>query len=138
VSCEVTHDDRELEFFMVKRELDEIIRRFVKTMPSSKSCEQMALKISVGRIKRGDTTYVGVCRTITVSYDGAPVEFRGGDFRYPIEIHNGDQSLTVTAESADYDAAEPTFGVRETLELEEKINRLGTRLAEHVEHVEKE
>lgn len=78
----------------------------------------MALKFSVGRIKRGDTTYVGVCRSITVSYDGAPVEYRGGDFRYPVEIHNGDQSLTVTAESADYDAAEPTFGVRETLELE--------------------
>lgn len=79
----------------------------------------MALTFSVGKIKRGDGTYVGICRSITVSYDGAPVEFRGGDYRYPVEIHAGDQSLTVTAEAADYDKAEPIFGIPEILELEE-------------------
>lgn len=75
-------------------------------------------KFSVGRIKRGDETYVGICRNITVSYDAAPVENRGGDYRYPTDIRPGDQSLTVTAETADYEATEPTFGVKETLELE--------------------
>lgn len=76
------------------------------------------LKFSVGKIKRGDLTYVGTCRNITVSYDASAVEFRGGDYRYPLAIVAGDQTLTVTAESADYGATEPTFGVEETLELE--------------------
>jgi len=76
------------------------------------------LKFSVGRIKRGDDSYVGTCRNITVSYDSSPVEFRGGDFRYPNAIHPGDQTLVITAESGDYGATEPTFGVEETLELE--------------------
>lgn len=76
------------------------------------------VKFSVGKVKRGDSSYVGCIRNITVSYDGAPVELRCGDYRYPREIKAGDQSLTVTAESVDYDATEPTFGTRETLELE--------------------
>lgn len=79
-------------------------------------------KFSVGRIKRGDSSYVGVCTGITVRYDGNPQEFRGGDYRYPLDIEPGDQSLVVTAESADYTAAEPTFGVAETLELEAGAN----------------
>lgn len=45
IETEVTHDDRELEFFMVKKVLDEAIERFIKPMPPSKSCEQMALKL---------------------------------------------------------------------------------------------
>ena len=79
-------------------------------------------KFSVGKIKRGDLTYVGVCRDITVRYDGNAQEFRGGDYRYPLDIVPGDQSLVVTAESADYDASEPTFGTAETLELEAGAN----------------
>ena len=42
ISCEVTHDDRELEFFMVKKILDAFIREKVKKMDDKKSCEQMA------------------------------------------------------------------------------------------------
>ena len=75
-------------------------------------------KFSVGRIKRGSGDYVGVCTGITVRYDGNPQEFRGGDYRYPLDIVSGDQSLVVTAETADYGATEPVFGVAETLELE--------------------
>ena len=82
----------------------------------------MALKFSVGKIKRGDLSYVGTCRNISVSYDSGAVEFRGGDYRYPVEIAAGDQACVVTAESADYDATEPTFGTRETLELEAGAN----------------
>jgi len=78
-------------------------------------------KFSVGKIKKG-ASYIGVCRNIVVRYDGNPQEFRGGDYRYPLDIVPGDQSLVVTAESADYDATEPTFGVVETLELEAGAN----------------
>ena len=82
-------------------------------------------KFSVGRIKRGSGDYVGVCRDITVRYDGNPQEFRGGDYRYPLDIVPGDQSCVVTAATADYDATEPTFGVAETLELEAGANTGG-------------
>ena len=82
-------------------------------------------KFSVGKIKRGDNSYVGVCTGITVRYDGNPQEFRGGDYRYPLDIVPGDQSLVVTAESADYGATEPVFGVAETLELEAGANSGG-------------
>jgi len=82
-------------------------------------------KFSVGKIKRGDSSYIGVCTGITVRYDGNPAEFRGGDYRYPLDIVPGDQSLVVTAESADYAATEPTFGVAETLELEAGANSGG-------------
>jgi len=82
-------------------------------------------KFSVGRIKRGSGDYIGICRNITVRYDGNPQEFRGGDYRYPLDIVPGDQSLVVTAESGDYDATEPTFGVAETLELEAGANSGG-------------
>ena len=79
-------------------------------------------KFSVGKIKRGDSSYVGVCKNIAVRYNGNAQEFRGGDYRYPLDIAPGDQSAVVTAESADYDATEPTFGVAETLELEAGAN----------------
>jgi len=82
-------------------------------------------KFSVGRIKRGSGDYIGVCTGIAVRYDGNPQEFRGGDYRYPLDIVPGDQSLVVTAESADYEATEPVFGVAETLELEAGANSGG-------------
>jgi hypothetical protein len=81
-------------------------------------------KFSTGRIKKG-AAYIGICTGITVRYDGNPQEFRGGDYRYPLDIVPGDQSLVVTAESADYDATEPTFGTAETLELEAGANSGG-------------
>ena len=42
--AEVTHDDRELEFFMVKDKINEFIID-LKQMPVTKSCEQMGLKL---------------------------------------------------------------------------------------------
>ena len=45
ISCEVKHDDRELEFFMVKKYLDHIIKSDIKRMEITKSCEQMANRI---------------------------------------------------------------------------------------------
>lgn len=69
------------------------------------------LKFSVGKISykdAGDPDYteIGVCTDITVSYDGAPVEFRGGDYRYPVDIQLGNQTLTVTGTCGDSDSAE--------------------------------
>lgn len=81
------------------------------------------LKFSVGKIVRtyGDPPVdhdAGTCTDITVSYDGSPVEFRGGDERYPLEIKLGDQTLTVTATSSDYSATDPLSGEKETLKLQ--------------------
>jgi hypothetical protein len=45
IKCEVTTDNRELEFFMVKKELNKIIKKDIITMPVEKSCEMMALKL---------------------------------------------------------------------------------------------
>lgn len=45
VKCIVEHDDRELEFFMVKKQLDYLIKKDIKIMPIGKSCEMMANKI---------------------------------------------------------------------------------------------
>lgn len=46
---------------------------------------------------------VGVATGITVSYDGAPVEFRGGDYRLPLAIELGDESIEITIESSKFD-----------------------------------
>lgn len=43
VKISVTHDDRELEFFMVKRRVDAFIKDNVQ--PQNLSCEQMAKEI---------------------------------------------------------------------------------------------
>lgn len=71
---------------------------------------------SVGCIKEDDVQ-IGVARNVAVRYDGNPQEFRGGDHRYPLNIVPGDQSLTVTAETADFDASEPDFNTLHTIEL---------------------
>lgn len=42
VEMEVYSDDRELEFIMLKREIDTFIREEITKLPISKSCEQMA------------------------------------------------------------------------------------------------
>ena len=73
-------------------------------------------KFSVGCIKV-DAVQIGVATNVTVRYDGAPQEFRGGDHRYPLEIVPGDQSLVVTAETADFDATEPDFTTPHTIDL---------------------
>lgn len=73
-------------------------------------------KFSVGCIMV-DSTQIGVARNVTVRYDGNPQEFRGGDHAYPLDITPGDQSLVVTAETADFDATEPDFNSLHTIEL---------------------
>lgn len=45
IKCSVNHNDRELEFFMVKKQLDFFIEKGIKTMPEGKSCEMMASKL---------------------------------------------------------------------------------------------
>lgn len=45
VKIEVRHDDRELEFFMVKRRLDAFIKDCIQ--PKNLSCEQMAKEIVI-------------------------------------------------------------------------------------------
>jgi len=84
-------------------------------------------KFSVGKILR-DGVPIGIATNITVNYDANPTEFRGGDYRYPLDIVAGDQSLTVTAETADYDATEPVFGVTETIQLDPGANGGGLTL----------
>ena len=81
-------------------------------------------KFSVGKILV-DGVPVGVANNITVRHDGNPQEFRGGDYRFPLCITPGDQSLTVTAETADFDANEPDFTAVVTLELQAGANSGG-------------
>jgi len=81
-------------------------------------------KFSVGKILV-DGTPVGVATNITVRHDGNAQEFRGGDFRFPLQIVPGDQSLVVTADTADFDANEPDFTTTVTLELQPGANSGG-------------
>lgn len=81
-------------------------------------------KFSVGKILV-DGSPIGVANNITVRHDGNPQEFRGGDYRFPLCITPGDQSLTVTAETADFDANEPDFTAVVTLELQAGANSGG-------------
>jgi len=81
-------------------------------------------KFSVGKII-ADGSPIGVATNITVRHDGNPQEFRGGDFRFPLEIEPGDQSLIVTAETADFDANNPDFDSTFTLELQAGANSGG-------------
>lgn len=62
------------------------------------------LKFSVGKITLNngdaDELVVGKATGINVAYSSAGVEFRGGDYDYPIDIKLGDLSCEVTVESA--------------------------------------
>ena len=81
-------------------------------------------KFSVGKILV-DSVAVGTATNVTVRHDGNPQEFRGGDYRFPLCIVPGDQSLTVTADTADFDANEPDFTTPVTLELQAGANSGG-------------
>lgn len=81
-------------------------------------------KFSVGKILV-DGSPIGTATSITVRHDGNPQEFRGGDYRFPLCIEPGDQSLVVTAETADFDASEPDFNTIVTLELQAGANSGG-------------
>ena len=67
LSIKVTHNDRDIEFIMLKRWLDDYINTSIDFMPDTKSCEDMASKIIEGAcLKWGDTRDM-IC---TVSEDG--------------------------------------------------------------------
>lgn len=59
-------------------------------------------KFSVGKIVVGAST-IAYCTGITVRHDGGAVEFRGGDYRYPVWIELGAKALEVSIESAKFD-----------------------------------
>lgn len=46
VELEVFHDDRELEFIMVKHEIDSFIESYKRQWPETISCEQVAMEIA--------------------------------------------------------------------------------------------
>lgn len=68
------------------------------------------LKFSVGAIKLTksavDTT-IGVATGITVKYSAAAVDFRGGDYDYPVDIKLGDLSCEITCDSAKFETERP-------------------------------
>jgi hypothetical protein len=68
------------------------------------------LKFSVGKIqlkKNQNTVDVAIATGITVKYSAAAVEFRGGDYDYPVEIKLGDLSCELTAETATFSSTPP-------------------------------
>jgi len=81
-------------------------------------------KFSVGKILV-DGVAIGTATNVTVRHDGNNQEFRGGDYRFPLCIVPGDQSLTVTADTADFDANEPDFTTAVTIELQAGANSGG-------------
>ncbi len=78
-------------------------------------------KFSVGAIALtgNELSPIGVMTGITVSYDGAPVEFRGGDYRLPLAVELGDEGIEITAESSKFDisATPETFLSNNTFTL---------------------
>lgn len=58
-------------------------------------------KFSVGKISI-DAIEIGTAEGITVTFDGAPVDFYGGDYRYPMAIELGNQSCEITVDCAEF------------------------------------
>lgn len=58
-------------------------------------------KFSVGKIKINETE-IGTAEGITVTFDGSPVDFYGGDYRYPMAIELGNQSCEISIDSAEF------------------------------------
>jgi len=69
------------------------------------------LKFSVGKIRllKSPSIYteIGVATGITVKYSAAAVDFRGGDYDYPVDIKLGDLSCEITADSAKFESTKP-------------------------------
>ena len=65
VKIEVNHSDRELEFFIFKKEVDKLIKRMLKSLRNEKSCEQMASWL-LNKLKEEYSRYIQV----EVSEDG--------------------------------------------------------------------
>lgn len=66
VVMEVDHDDRELEFILVKRDLDNQIEDSKQLWPTSASCEQMAFWIGGYLLGKYGERHI----TVEVSEDG--------------------------------------------------------------------
>lgn len=64
------------------------------------------MRFSVGRIKVGIDTYVK-CSGITIRVDGAPVEYYGGGYKFPLEIEQGNSSITVSVDLAEWGTINP-------------------------------
>jgi len=62
----------------------------------------LAYKFSVGTIAHNSIN-MGVARSIEVTYDGDPQEFRGGDYRLPLAIELGNVSVSARAETVKFD-----------------------------------
>lgn len=62
----VSHQDRQIEFIMYKRWLDQFILDQVKPMPPTKSCEMMATRIIEGTLTEYGDRFIAV----EVSEDG--------------------------------------------------------------------
>lgn len=62
----------------------------------------LTYKFSVGTISQSGTN-MGVARSIEVTIDGDPQEFRGGDYRLPLALELGNVSVTIRAETAKFD-----------------------------------
>jgi len=58
-------------------------------------------KFSTGKITIGSEE-IATASGITVSYDGNPAEYYGGDYRYPLAMELGNQSCEITVESAEF------------------------------------
>jgi len=70
VTFHVTHDDRDLEFFMVKRDLSEILRDCFEEKYLNKSCEMYAREIYENLVEDYPVKYSGKILEVEVSEDG--------------------------------------------------------------------
>lgn len=59
-------------------------------------------KFSVGKLTI-DSKVIASCAGITVTYDGSPVDYYAGDYRYPLAIELGNQSCEISVDSAEFD-----------------------------------
>lgn len=73
-------------------------------------------KFSTGTFTLPGGQTVGVATGITISTDGGVVEFRGGDYRLPLAIEPGDESVEITIESSKFDVnTDPSTFIDNTL-----------------------
>jgi hypothetical protein len=73
-------------------------------------------KFSTGKISIGDSE-IATAAGITVSYDGNPAEYYGGDYRYPLAMELGNQSCEITVESAEFSVDETAWLDNELVDI---------------------
>tara|TARA_Y100000034_G_scaffold135536_1_gene207842 strand:- start:2747 stop:3154 length:408 start_codon:yes stop_codon:yes gene_type:complete len=62
----------------------------------------MQYRFSVGSITAGSNA-LGIAQELSVSFDGDPQSFYGGDYRLPLTVELGNQSGEITARTARFD-----------------------------------